>query len=218
MTQVENTYFFNKSKVKYSLTKKQKVYAIFKRGFDFLISLAALVILSPLLLFLALIIKLTSTGSVIFSQKRVGQYGKVISIYKFRTMTAKAPHSKATSDFADATEYITKIGKFLRTTSLDELPQFLNVLKGDMSLIGPRPLILDETFVHKLREESDVYLIKPGLTGLAQVNGRDFLNAEDKVKFDTQYLHSISLPLDLKIFVKSIIVVFKNQGSLDARR
>lgn len=214
----ESNNFFCKSGVEHELTNSQKLYAIIKRGLDFFVSLVALLLLLPLFLLLALIIKLTSTGSIIFSQKRVGQYGKVISIYKFRTMSSKAPNSKATSDFSDAPEYITKFGKFLRATSLDELPQLFNVLKGDMSIIGPRPLILDEIFVHKLRKENDVYLIKPGITGLAQVNGRDFLNAEDKVNFDTQYLHNMSLCLDLKIFIKSIIVVFKRQGSLDAKR
>lgn len=214
----ENAYFFCKSKIKYNLTKKQKIYLLFKRGFDFFASLTALILFVPLFLFLVLIIKLTSNGSAIFSQKRIGQYGKAINIYKFRTMTSKAPNSKATSEFNDATEYITKFGKILRATSLDEVPQLINVLKGDMSIIGPRPLILDEVFVHKLREKNDVYLIRPGLTGLAQVNGRDFLDAEDKVKFDAQYLHNMSLILDLKIFVKSIVVVFKRQGSLDANR
>lgn len=214
----ENANFFRESKTEYKLTQKQEIYIFFKRGLDFFISLLVLIVFSPLFLFLALTIKLTSRGSVIFSQKRVGQYGKVIYIYKFRTMSASAPHSKSTSDFVDAQKYVTKFGKFLRATSLDEIPQLLNVLKGDMSIIGPRPLILDEIFVHKLREKNDIYLIKPGLTGLAQVNGRDFLNAEDKVKFDTQYLHNMSLFLDLKIFMKSIMVVFKRQGSLDAQR
>lgn len=215
---VENTCFFYMSKTKYRLTKNQKIYAFFKRIFDFLVALMTLIVLSPLLLIVSLIIKLTSSGSVIFLQRRVGQYGNVISIYKFRTMNINAPHSKSTKDFDEATEYITNFGKFLRATSLDEIPQLFNVLKGDMSIIGPRPLILDEIFVHKLRKKNDVYLIKPGITGLAQVNGRDFLTAEDKVKFDTQYLHNMSLSLDLKIFLKSIIVVFKRQGSLDAKR
>lgn len=215
---VESTHFFRKSGTKYNLTKKQKIYSFLKREIDFVASLAILIVLAPLFLLLALIIKLTSNGAVIFSQKRVGQYGQVMNIYKFRTMSAKAPNSKATSDFSDAPEYITKFGKFLRATSLDELPQLFNVLKGDMSIIGPRPLILDEVFVHNLRKENDVYLIRPGITGLAQVNGRDFLNAEDKVNFDAQYLHNMSLCLDLKIFIKSIIVVFKRQGSLDAKR
>lgn len=133
-------------------------------------------------------------------------------------MTSKAPKSKATKDFDDAKEYITKLGKFLRVTSLDEMPQLLNVLKGDMSIIGPRPLILDEVFIHKLREKNDVYLIKPGITGLAQVNGRDFLDAQDKVNFDTKYLHNMSLKLDLMVFIKSIIVVFRQENSLDANR
>lgn len=215
---VESSQFFNRNKVNYTLTIGQKIYVFFKRAFDFSISLLALIILAPLFLLLAFFIKLTSSGAVIFSQKRVGQYGKVINIYKFRTMTSKAPTSKATSDFDDAPEYITKLGRFLRSTSLDEIPQLFNVLKGDMSIIGPRPLILDEVFVHRLREKNDVYLLKPGITGLAQVNGRDFLDAEDKVKFDTQYLHNMSLSLDLWIFVKSIVVVFKRQGSLDAKR
>ena len=163
-------------------------------------------------------IRLTSKGPVIFEQERIGQFGKVIKIYKFRTMKSKAPKSKATKDFDDAKEYITKFGRFLRVTSLDEMPQLLNVLKGDMSIIGPRPLILDEVFIHKLREKNDVYLIKPGITGLAQVNGRDFLDAQDKVNFDTEYLHNMSLKLDLIIFIKSIIVVFKQENSLDTNR
>ncbi len=215
---IENAKFFRESKVTYKPTKAQKLYAFFKRGFDFVAALAILIVLAPLFLLLACIIKLTSNGAVMFSQKRIGQYGKVINIYKFRTMTSKAPNNKATNEFNDAIEYITKFGKVLRATSLDEIPQLLNVLKGDMSIIGPRPLILDEVFVHSLREKNDVYLLRPGITGLAQVNGRDFLNAEDKVKFDTQYLYNMSLSLDLKIFIKSIIVVFKRQGSLDAKR
>lgn len=133
-------------------------------------------------------------------------------------MMSKAPKSKASSDFNNAKEYITKFGKFLRSTSLDEMPQLLNVLKGDMSIIGPRPLILDEIFIHKLRKNNDVYLIKPGITGLAQINGRDFLDAQDKVNFDTQYMHNMSIKLDLLIFVKSIIVVFKRENSLDTTR
>lgn len=214
----EEVHFFCASNVKYELSTSQKLYAFFKRLFDILFSFLALVLLSPLFLFLSLIIRLTSKGSVIFEQERIGQFGKVIKIYKFRTMKSKAPKCKATKDFNDAQEYITKFGRFLRITSLDEMPQLINVLKGDMSIIGPRPLILDEIFIHKLREKNDVYLIKPGITGLAQVNGRDFLDAHDKVNFDAQYLHNMSLKLDLSIFIKSIVVVFKQENSLDANR
>lgn len=214
----EEVRFFCASNVKYKLSLSQKIYAVFKRFFDILFSFLAILFLSPLFIFLAFMIRLTSKGPVIFEQERIGQFGKVIKIYKFRTMNSKAPKSKATKDFDDAKEYITKFGKFLRVTSLDEMPQLLNVLKGDMSIIGPRPLILDEVFIHKLREKNDVYLIKPGITGLAQVNGRDFLDAQDKVNFDTEYLHNMSLKLDLMIFIKSIIVVFKQENSLDVNR
>ena len=210
--------FFCADKVIYKFTKSQKVYFIFKRFFDVLFSLIAVIFLSPLFLFLSIMIKITSRGPIIFSQERIGQFGKGINIYKFRTMKLKAPKSKATNDFNNADEYITKFGKFLRATSLDEMPQLFNVIKGDMSIVGPRPLILDEIFIHKLREKNDVYLIKPGITGLAQVNGRDFLDAKDKVDFDTKYLHNMSLKLDLAIFIKSIIVVFKQENSLDTDR
>lgn len=214
----EKICFFCASNIKYKMSNSQKIYAVFKRLFDILFSFLAILFFSPLFIFLAFAVKLTSKGSIIFKQERIGQFGKVINIYKFRTMTSKAPKSKATKDFDDAKEYITKFGRFLRITSLDELPQLLNVFVGDMSIIGPRPLILDEVFIHKLREKNDVYLIKPGITGLAQINGRDFLDAQDKVNFDTRYLHNMSLKLDLMIFIKSIIVVFKHENSLDANR
>lgn len=214
----EESHFFYASNVKYKFSRSQKIYAVVKRLFDILFSFLAIFFLFPLFVFLAFMIRLTSKGSIIFQQERIGQFGKVIKIYKFRTMKSKAPKSKATKDFDDAKEYITKFGRFLRVTSLDEIPQLINVLKGDMSIIGPRPLILDEVFIHKLREKNDVYLIKPGITGLAQINGRDFLDAQDKVNFDTKYLHNMSLKFDLMIFIKSIIVVFKQENSLDANR
>ena len=203
-TKGEEVHFFCANNVKYKLSNSQKIYAVFKRLFDILFSFLAILFLSPLFILLAFAVKLTSKGSVIFRQERIGQFGKTIKIYKFRTMTSKAPKSKATKDFDDAKEYITKLGKFLRVTSLDEMPQLLNVL--------------DEVFIHKLREKNDVYLIKPGITGLAQVNGRDFLDAQDKVNFDTKYLHNMSLKLDLMVFIKSIIVVFRQENSLDANR
>ncbi len=214
----ENFTFFCANNNTYKITNSQKVYLFFKRFIDIILSLATLIFLSPIFIILAIAVKLTSKGPIIFSQERIGRYGKTIKIYKFRTMMDKAPKSKATNDFDDANEYITKFGRFLRVTSLDEIPQLLNVIKGDMSIIGPRPLIADEVFIHKLREKNDIYMIRPGITGLAQVNGRDFLEAEDKVRFDTQYLHNLSLKLDIMIFIKSIIVVFRQEDSLDARR
>lgn len=213
---VENqAYDRDEKKFLYILTNGQKTYSYFKCFFDVLFAAIALFFLTPIFLILFVIIELTSRGPAIFSQKRIGQYGKAIHVYKFRTMTSKAPKNKATNDFENSHEYITKIGRFLRVTSLDELPQLINIIKGDMSIIGPRPLIPDEVLVHQLRQANDVYLVKPGLTGLAQVNGRDFLDVEEKVKFDTEYLHNMSFKLDFKIFIKSIGVVFKRQGLKD---
>lgn len=214
----ENFTFFCSENNAYQMTNSQKIYIFFKRMIDIVLSIITLIFLSPIFIILAIAVKLTSRGPIIFSQDRIGRYGKTIKIYKFRTMMDKAPKSKATKDFNNANEYITKFGKFLRVTSLDEIPQLFNVIKGDMSIIGPRPLIADEVFIHKLREKNGIYMIRPGITGLAQVNGRDFLEAEDKVRFDTAYLHNMSFKLDVIIFIKSIIVVFKQEDSLDANR
>lgn len=116
-------------------------------------------------------------------------------------MLTRAPKNKAAAELYDRDEYITKVGKVLRLTSVDELPQLFNVLKGDMSLIGPRPLIPEEKGAHELRNKNGVYRIRPGITGLAQVNGRNLLDINSKVQFDTEYLHSLSLKLDLYIFL-----------------
>ncbi len=211
-----NIYFEGESEAVYAFSSPQKIYSEIKLSLDFIFALVALLFILPLFLIVFVIIKITSNGPAIFSQERIGQYGKIIKVYKFRTMTSKAPKNKATSEFENSDEYITKVGRFLRVTSLDELPQLINIIKGDMSIIGPRPLIPDEVLVHKLRKVNNVYLIRPGLTGLAQVNGRDFLDVEEKVKFDTEYLHNMSFWLDFKIFLKSIRVVFKRQGLKDA--
>ena len=207
--------FFTFEKRVYNLSAKQRAYILFKRILDIVISFFMLLLLSPILLILAIMVKMTSKGNVIFSQDRIGQYGKVIKVYKFRTMMMQAPQSKSTLELSNSGEYVTKVGKFLRATSLDEILQLFNVIKGDMSIIGPRPLIPEEYEVHKLRKENDVYLIRPGITGLAQVNGRDYLDAESKVRFDTQYLHSLSLSMDVKIIFKSLAVVFKQKDSFD---
>lgn len=169
-----------------------------------------LVLLSPLIVVVFLLIKLTSKGPAIFSQKRIGKNESLFNVYKFRSMYAEAPKSVATGDLENAQMHITKVGKFLRVTSIDEIPQLINVLKGDMSIIGPRPIIPEEIEVYELRQKNNVYAIRPGITGLAQVNGRDFLNPEKKVNFDTEYLKKLSLKMDLYIFFKSIAVVFSH--------
>ena len=197
---------------------KQKIYLKFKRILDILISLFTLIIFSPLLILVSVLIKLTSKGSVLFFQNRIGQNGKIIKIYKFRTMELRAPENVATWNFENPDDYITAIGRILRVTSIDEMPQLINVLKGEMSLIGPRPLICEEKEAHEMRFKNGVYSIKPGITGLAQVNGRDILSIEDKVNFDIKYLHSISLKRDLWIFFKSILVVVKRSDFFEGKR
>lgn len=198
------------SKRTYEFKPFQKIYLPVKRFLDILISFITIFLLSPLLITVAISIKFTSKGPVVFSQERVGLHGKTIKIYKFRTMVEGSPKNVPTERLESPHEYITKFGRFLRITSIDEIPQLFNVLKGEMSIIGPRPLILNEIKAHKMRTENSVYLIRPGITGLAQVNGRDFLDIEKKVEFDTAYLHSLSLKMDLYLILKSIIVVFSH--------
>lgn len=192
----------------YTFTSKQQVYFAIKRGLDFVLSFVLLVILSPVLLLCTLAVKLESPGPAIFQQERVGRGGTPFRVYKFRTMYAHTPNNVATSQLKDADQYITKVGKIFRVTSLDELPQLVNVLKGEMSLVGPRPLILSEEEVHTQRMKKGVYNLRPGVTGFAQVNGRDLISEEDKVNLDTEYLNHFSLWLDIKIMFKTVAVVF----------
>lgn len=200
------------------VTKKVAAYLRFKRFLDIVVSFTCLVLLLPLLLLISVLVSLDSKGSVIFSQKRVGKNGKLIKVYKFRTMMPEAPENIATGELEDPHSYITKSGKILRMTSLDELPQLINVLKGDMSIVGPRPLILEEREIHKLRLKKGVYSIRPGITGLAQINGRDLLSIEDKVKFDTMYVQNVSLKTDFLIIIKSIFVVFSHTDFFEGKR
>ena len=138
----------------------------------------------------------------------MGKGGKIFCVYKFRTMYTHTPSNVATAEFKSVENYITKVGKILRVTSLDELPQLVNVLKGEMSLIGPRPLILAEKDIHAQRLENGVYLMRPGITGYAQINGRDFVSTLSKVELDTEYLHEFSFWLDVQILFKTAVVVF----------
>lgn len=198
--------------------KTKPVYSFIKRTFDVCVSAAALVMLSPVFLILSLIIKLDSQGPIIFSQNRVGKNGNPFKIYKFRTMKVTAPHEMATADLSDPYAYITGVGKILRKTSLDELPQLFNVFKGDMSLVGPRPLIKSESDVHKLRMREGVYDVRPGVTGWAQVNGRDCVPAEEKVYFDKQYVIKRSVAFDVLILFKTVAVVLLGHGYVEGRR
>ncbi len=179
-------------------------YAFLKRVLDLLFSLILIVMLSLPMLFIYILVALTSSGGGIFRQRRVGMNGKYFWCYKFRTMYKYAPSEMPTSKFTSASEYITPIGAILRKSSMDELPQLFNVLKGDMSLVGPRPLIISEGDIHNYRKRCGVYAIRPGITGLAQINGRNDIDDDVKLKFDVKYLRNMSLIEDTKIIFQTV--------------
>ena len=174
-----------------------------KRVLDFLISLFAFIILSPLFLIVSVGVLISDGSPVFFRQKRVGKNNELFEIYKFRTMK-RGTENVASNDLSDADVKITRFGKILRATSIDELPQLLNILNGSMSLIGPRPLIPEETRIRELREKYNVYSVRPGITGWAQVNGRDNVSAEKKALLDKEYVEKQSLMFDIKIFFMTI--------------
>ncbi len=181
-----------------------------KRFLDFVISLVLLILLSPLLCVISLMILADDGGPVVFSQERVGRDEKLFRIYKFRTMKKNTRRS-STAGLTEAEEQITKSGRLLRKTSLDELLQLVNVLNGSMSLVGPRPLIPEEEDIHALRRKYQVYSVRPGITGYAQVNGRDNLSAEEKALFDKEYIDKQSILFDIKILIRTVLVVLRRE-------
>ena len=181
----------------------------FKRFFDILLSFLGIVVLIVPMLIIALVIVLDSKGPAIFSQDRFGKDGKPFKLYKFRSMKQEAPRDMATRDI-DGQEYITKVGAFLRKTSLDELPQLFCILKGDMSIIGPRPVVLTETELNDYRKETGALTVRPGLTGLAQVEARDTVkDMKKKAELDGKYAKELCFALDAKIFFQTIVKVLK---------
>lgn len=189
-----------------------------KRAFDFLFSLLALIVLSPAILILSLLVLVSSGRPVIFKQERVGYGNKLFTIYKFRTMKDGMRQTR-TEDLTDeeVENDITFIGKILRKLSLDELPQLFNILKGDMSFVGPRPLIPQEEEIRVLREKYNVYSVRPGITGWAQVNGRDFISDEQKAKLDKEYVENHSILMDIKIMFKTVWVVLAGKDIADGK-
>lgn len=188
-------------------TAPPRGYRIVKRLLDLVLSALLLALAALPLLLIAALIRLESPGPALFRQTRIGRNERPFTCYKFRTMRSRAPDHKAKKQLEHPEDYITPLGKLLRKTSIDELPQLINVLRGDMSLIGPRPLIPEETDVHTLRAAAGVYALRPGLTGLAQIRGRDTVSAEEKAALDADYLHSVSLKTDVGIFIESISYV-----------
>lgn len=197
--------------------KKRLFYRFVKRFFDIIVSFVMLVVLSPLFLAIAIAIKCSSEGNVIFKQKRKGQNGDTFYCYKFRTLKEDAPHDCATSLLQHSEEYQTKVGNFLRKTSLDELPQLWCVLVGKMSLIGYRPLCLTEENCNDMREKLNVFSLKPGISGYAQVRGRDNVYYKNKAILDAEYVKKASLWFDLKLMFQTIAVVLKRDGNGDGK-
>lgn len=197
-------------------TRKKWLFKFIKRCFDFFVSLFALILLSPLFLILAIIIKIDDPhGPVIFKQKRMGKNGKVFNCYKFRSMKTSAPRDLATSVFEDPSQYYTRVGKFMRKLSIDELPQLWCTFIGTMSIIGPRPLVLSEEKCNNMRLELGALRMRPGITGYAQVHGRDDVYYKNKALLDAEYCNRASLFFDFKILFHSVVVVLKRDGNHD---
>lgn len=190
-----------------------------KRALDVVLSAVGLVALSPLLALIALAIRLDSRGPAVFHQKRFGKDRKLFEIYKFRTMRVDAPRDVPTNDLRGSKGYITRVGRILRMTSLDELPQLWNILKGDMSLIGPRPALWNQEDLMAWRDRFGASHIRPGLSGWAQVNGRDYLSRdlEKKARRDAEYAHNVSFAFDLKCFLLTLVKVVNRQGIAEGR-
>lgn len=191
----------------------------FKRLLDIAFSLITLVIFTIPMLIIVICIKLDSRKEpVLFKQTRIGKNNIPFKIYKFRTMSSDAPHQMATENFENPEVYITKVGRYLRKASLDELPQLFNVLKGDMSIIGPRPLIPQEKKVLAMRDEYGASKILPGITGLAQVHGRDEITDENKALYDGKYALNVNFILDISIFLKTFIDVVRSKGIREGKK
>ncbi len=191
------------------------MYMRIKRLIDIILSLIGLVLLSPIFILLIICIKIDSKGPVLFKQKRVGIHKSHFYILKFRTMRIDTPKDMPTHLFDKPDAYITRVGKFLRKSSLDELPQIINILKGEMSIIGPRPALWNQ---YDLIEERDKYKandILPGLTGWAQIKGRDELPIEVKSQLDGEYVDKMGLGMDVKCFFGTIVSVFKSDGVIE---
>lgn len=191
------------------------MYLKVKRLFDFILALIGLILLSPLFLIIIISIKLDSRGPVFFKQKRVGVNKTHFNILKFRTMRIDTPKDMPTHLLKNPEQYITKVGKFLRKTSLDELPQILNIIAGSMAIVGPRPALWNQYDLIAERDKYGANNIRPGLTGWAQINGRDTVSIEDKARYDGDYVENLGVKMDVKCFIGTVISVLKRDGVLE---
>lgn len=201
--------------MKYRFTAKQREYMKWKRTLDIILSFGACLVLSPVLLLLCIAIKIDSRGPVLFKQKRVGIHKTYFHIYKFRTMRIDTPKDMPTHLLANPDQYITKVGHFLRKSSLDELPQLFNILKGDMSFVGPRPALWNQNDLVAERDKYGANDVLPGLTGWAQINGRDELEIPVKAKLDGEYVRRMSFFFDLRCFLGTFTSVLRAEGVVE---
>ena len=193
---------------------------MFKNVFDLTFSILLLLVFSPLILAISLVIKLTSSGPVFFKQKRIGKNGKYFSIIKFRTMIVNAENIGTGLDSYDDDPRVTRVGRILRNSSLDELPQLFNILSGNMSFVGPRPPTTYHPYMYEdyPRDKKQRFKIKPGITGWAQINGRNELNWDEKIKYDLEYLEKMNFIFDIKIILLTVVKVLKSEGSYDKKQ
>lgn len=191
------------------------IYVKLKRLFDIILSFLGLIILSPIFILLIIAIKFDSKGPILFKQNRIGIHHSQFKILKFRTMRVDTPQNIPTHLLENPEQYITRVGKFLRKTSLDELPQIWNILVGQMSIIGPRPALWNQYNLIEEREKYKANDVKPGLTGWAQINGRDELPIEIKAKLDGEYAVKLNFWMDCKCFFLTIINVVKSEGIVE---
>lgn len=195
--------------------KNRTLYIKIKRIIDFILSLIGLAVLSPILLIVMIAIKIDSPGPILFKQKRVGIDKTHFDILKFRTMKSDTPKDVPTHMLENPEQYITKVGKLLRKTSLDELPQLINILKGDMSIVGPRPALWNQDDLLEERDKYGANDVVPGLTGWAQINGRDELDIPAKAKLDGEYVKKMGFIMDCRCFFGTVLVAFRGDGIVE---
>jgi len=188
---------------------------VIKRVVDVIVSFLGLIILSPVYLVVIIAILIDDPGPIFFSQKRIGKNKRFFMLHKFRSMKMSTPHDVPTHMLENPEQYITKVGKFLRKTSLDELPQIWDIFIGNMSIIGPRPALWNQDVLTAERDKYNANDVKPGLTGWAQINGRDELEIPDKARLDGEYVEKISFPFDVKCFIGTIFSVAKSEGVVE---
>ena len=189
--------------------------SFFKRIIDFVLSLFALIVLAVPMIIFALIIKHEDKGSALFTQKRVGRGKKLFNMYKFRSMKLSTPHDVPTHLLANPEQYILSCGKWMRKYSIDELPQIINILKGDMAIVGPRPALWNQEDLISERDKYNANDIRPGLTGWAQINGRDELEIPEKAKLDGEYVRRESFMFDMLCIIKTVTSVFAHKGVIE---